>query len=333
MDGAEVMITSLDSVARSVLEHYELSPRSDVTLINVSENTTYKVVDPDSGRVAAMRVHRPGYHSGREIESELLWLDALSADGVVDPPTAIRRRDGGRLTTLPVGDGDSRHVVLFDWMDGAAPSTESGLEASFEVLGRLAAAMHLHGGAWARPSTFTRYTCDYDAALGARAMWGRWQDGLGMGADERRLLQRVDDQIRRELAAYGTDPARFGLAHNDLRLTNLLVDGDQVKVIDFDDCGFSWFLYDFATAVSFLEADPRASDWMQPWLAGYQTLRPLTSTDVGIIPTLVMFRRLLLVGWVGSHHSYAEEARELGAPFTTETCELAESYLSGTYLA
>ena len=39
-------------------------------------------------------------------------------------------------------------------------------------------------------------------------------------------------------------------------------------------------------------------------------------------------RRLLLVAWIGSHHTFATEAAELGAGFTTVTCELAERYLS-----
>ena len=31
----------------------------------------------------------------------------------------------------------------------------------------------------------------------------------------------------------------------------------QVKVIDFDDCGFGWYMYDAATPVSFYEHEPQ----------------------------------------------------------------------------
>jgi hypothetical protein len=40
-----------------------------------------------------------------------------------------------------------------------------------------------------------------------------------------------------------------------------------------------------------------------------------------------MLRRLLLVAWIGSHHTFAPEAAELGAGFTAGTCALAEEYL------
>ena len=46
------------------------------------------------------------------------------------------------------------------------------------------------------------------------------------------------------------------------------------------------------------------------------------------LETFVMLRRLLLVAWIGSHHTFATEAAELGAGFTAGTCTLAEQYLS-----
>ena len=55
-----------------------------------------------------------------------------------------------------------------------------------------------------------------------------------------------------------------------MRLANLLVDGDEVKVIDFDDCGFSWHLYDAATAVSFFEHEPHVPELMDAWVRGYR---------------------------------------------------------------
>jgi Ser/Thr protein kinase RdoA (MazF antagonist) len=332
MDTAAVMITSLDAVVDAALARYDFSPETTVSLVNVSENSTYRVDDPRTGRRAALRVHRPDYHSVAAIESELCWTDALRADGVVEPPQPITARDGSRVVTVDFVSGPARHVVLFDWLPGQAPGTEGDLVPSFHVLGALAAKMHSHGSSWRPPTSFDRYTCDYNAALGPSAMWGRWQDGLGLGPSEREILSRLDSEILARLTHYGTGRDRFGLAHNDLRLANLLVDGEHIHVIDFDDCGHAWYMYDFASAVSFIEEDPRVPEWMAAWLAGYVDHRPLSKSDLEILPTLVMFRRLLLVGWVGSHHEYAAEAAELGAGFTSVTCDLAEAYLGGGFL-
>ncbi len=332
MNNAAVMITSLHAVAGAALEQYDFSAEATVTLVNVSENTTYRVDDPLTGRSAALRIHRPNYHSEVAIESELCWLDALREDGVVEPPRPITARDGSRITTVGVEGGPARHVVMFEWLPGQSPSTEGDLVPSFQVLGTLAAKIHSHGSLWKPPAWFDRYTCDCIAAFGPKAMWGRWQEGLGLGPSEREILSQLDCEIHRRLAEYGMGRDRFGLAHNDLRLANLLIDGDHIHVIDFDDCGFGWYMYDFATAVSFIEEDPRVPEWVAAWLDGYTSHRPLSKSDLEILPTLIMFRRLLLVGWVGSHHEYAKEAAELGTGFTSATCDLAEAYLAGRYL-
>ena len=100
-------------------------------------------------------------------------------------------------------------------------------------------------------------------------------------------------------------------------------------MIDFDDCGFTWFMYDFATTVSFMEDHPRVPE-LQRRLAARATARSRRSTaaDEAELDTFVMLRRLLLVAWIGSHHAFATEAAELGAGFTAGTCALAERYLS-----
>lgn len=331
MIGTDSMGASIDRAAKRVLAEYDFSPDATVQLVNVSENWTYRVDDPATGRSAALRVHRPDYHSREEIESELMWIDALRGAEVVNAPAPVAARDGGRVRTVAVDDGPARHVTVFDWLPGSPPSADADLIPNFGILGGLAARMHLFGIGWERPAAFRRFTYD-DAAVLERALWGRWQDAPGIGSEERAILSRADAEIRRRLADYGRAPDRFGLCHNDLRLANLLVDGDRLSVIDFDDCGFSWYLNDFATAVSFMEDDPRVGEWMSAWLDGYVRHRALTQADRDSLPTLIMLRRMLLVGWVGFHYEHAAEARELGAAYTTATCRIAEDYLSGRYL-
>ncbi|MEI2806152.1 phosphotransferase enzyme family protein [Albidovulum sp.] len=331
MSGGNAIAASLDSAVKSVLAEYDFSSDVVFHLVNVSENWTYRVDDPARGCSAALRVHRPNYHSREEIESELTWIDALRGASVVNAPAPIAARDGGRVRTVAVEGGPARHVTLFDWLPGAAPSADADLIPSFGRLGDLASRMHLFGIGWRRPSSFCRFTYD-DAAVLEKVLWGRWQDAPGIGVAEEEVLSRACDEIRRQLAGYGRGTDRFGLCHNDLRLANLLIDGERLSVIDFDDCGFSWYLNDFATAVSFMEGDPRVGDWMAAWLGGYTRTRALTAEDRAILPTLIMLRRMLLVGWVGFHYEHAAEARALGADYATGACRIAEDYLSGRYL-
>src|ERR1039457_3671037 len=78
----------LDRVTRCAQQattRYGCHPAATVRLLNVSENATYLVDDPDQ-EPSVLRVHRLGYHTGLEIESELAWMDALRAEAGVRTP-------------------------------------------------------------------------------------------------------------------------------------------------------------------------------------------------------------------------------------------------------
>jgi len=329
---AEDVAVLLEPVARRALAEYGIGPDAGLTLLNVSENATYAVDDPATGERTVLRVHRHGYHDGPEIESELAWLEALREDAGVRTPKVLPTGDGRRVVAMPEnGSRDPRHVVHFEWLAGTEPTpSDEKLPQSFELLGAITARMHLHVQSWHRPPGFRRFAWDYDGAFGEQARWGRWQDGVAVGASEREVLGRLDATLRKRLARFGCGPYRYGLVHADMRLANLLVDGDRpgdVSVIDFDDSGWSWFLYDFGSAVSFFEHDPRVPELTDSWLNGYRTVRPLRAEDEAEIPTFVMMRRLLLVAWIGSH-SGTDLSRSMGAEYTAGSCDLAEAYLS-----
>jgi Ser/Thr protein kinase RdoA (MazF antagonist) len=320
---------AIDRLAERALDRYRLQADSTVRLINVSENWTYRIDELATGRTFALRVHRPGYHSAAEIESELHWIDALREDDVVATARAVAAPDGSRVAQLDTPELGERNAVLFEWLSGDMPEPEGeDLTSGMRTLGAVSARMHGHARQWRRPSSFRRFSWDYDTTLGASGHWGRWQDGLGIGAEELGVLGRLDRVIRRRLEAYGRSSRRFGLVHADIRLANLLVDGAQVRVIDFDDCGFSWFMYDFATTVSFFEDHPQVPELKHAWVDGYRSVAPLDAADEAELDTFVMLRRLLLVAWIGSHHEFATEAAALGAGFTEGSCTLAEQYLS-----
>jgi Ser/Thr protein kinase RdoA (MazF antagonist) len=326
---AEDAAARLEPIARRALPEYGLPDDATLTLLNVSENATYSVDDPTTGARTVLRVHRLGYHDSAEISSELAWLSALRDDAGIRTPHVLPATDGRLLVTVPEdGSSDPRHVVHFEWLPGVEPTpSDERLTAWFELLGAITARMHGHVLTWSRPAGFTRFAWDYAGAFGPQARWGRWQDGMAIGADEREVLGRLDQVLRARLQRFGAGPDRYGLVHADMRLANLLVDGAETYVIDFDDCGWGWFMYDFGAAVSFFEHDPRIPELTDAWVSGYRTVRPLSAEDEAEIPTFVLMRRLLLVAWIGSH-SGTELAQSMGAEYTAGSCDLADTYLS-----
>ncbi len=318
--------------ARMALRRYDCHPDASVELLNVSENATFLVSDPGAGP-SVLRVHRLGYHTEQEIASELAWMDALRAEAGVRTPRVLPAADGQRVVTVAQNGRAARQCVRFEFLPGTEPGREPAGDGPgqltgghFEELGEITARMHRHARGWSRPAWFSRFHWDYAAAFGDRARWGRWQDGVGVGPAERHVLARLDEALHARLKAFGQGPERYGLVHADTRLANLLVHQGSVSVIDFDDCGFSWYLYDLGTTVSFFEHSPEVPGLVDSWLTGYRRAGRLPAEDAAETWTFIMFRRLLLLAWIGTHQ-VVDIAAELGAGYTQGTCDLAESYL------
>jgi Ser/Thr protein kinase RdoA (MazF antagonist) len=323
----EVILRQYDPYARAALAPFGFSPQARLALLSLSENATYRVDDPEAGRTAVLRVHRTGYHPPGAVASELAWLQALRRDEGLLTPAVFAAADGREVVDVTIG-GVTRQTVLFEFMPGTEPPEED-LAEKFELLGEICGRMHRHSREWSRPASFVRFSWDFDSCVGQSGRWGRWQDGVGVGREELATLDRAAALMRDRLRRFGTGPERFGLIHADMRLANLLVNGRDIQVIDFDDCGFGWFLFDLGASVSFFEHDPRTPALCDAWQRGYRRILPLPAADAAEIPTFVLLRRLQLVAWVGSHR-FADSARDLGAEFTRGACELAERYLRTT---
>jgi Ser/Thr protein kinase RdoA (MazF antagonist) len=222
---------------------------------------------------------------------ELDWLTALDRDTGLAVPVPMANLDGDVITTVGIdGMVGPRPCILLRWVDGerAHPVLSA---ATARRIGAVMARLHVHA-AGLPPS-----------ALAARAPWGRARLGLdaaaiaavdhdGLAADELALVEGAVTRIDHELSAIGDRPAVWGPIHGDLHLDNLLVDGDRVGVIDFDDCGRGHYGYDLAVVLDAIrrriaDSDREYAALRSELLAGYTELRSLPAT---LDAELVTFR-------------------------------------------
>ena len=304
-----------DLIARAPTS-YGLAPDTPVSLLNRSENETWRAGD------LILRLHRPGYHTKPEIVSELAWLTALQGQPGLSTAVPVVGVQGA------VTEIDGRHIVGFVRIDGQELQPGDDLARWFAPLGEITARLHLHARGWTPPAGFIRKRWDVETILGPRPHWGHWRQATGLDAAGIAVIDRATCLLSQQLHAFGSGPEVFGLIHSDLRLANLMVGSDGLTVIDFDDCGFGWWIYDLAAALSFIETDPRLPDLIAHWCKGYARAAPLRAADRAMIPTMILLRRVLLTAWLASRAD-SDTAAALGGPaHTAGTVELAERFLA-----
>lgn len=322
----EELLGYLETLANQSLSLWDVPDGARARLINVSENATYLVEAP-GGYKSILRVHRENYHSHRAIECELAWLEALDAEKVVITPGYYVGNNGDPIQQARVeGLADPRYLVLFHFVEGEAPDESGDMTGGYEELGAIAARCHEHVLGWQKPYDFERLTWDVDAVFGEAPTWGNWRDAPEVDGTVKPTLEKVEATIRARLNAFGKAPDRFNLIHADMRLANLLVDGARTRLIDFDDCGWGWFLYDFAAAISFIEDDPRIPDLKAAWVNGYRSVREMSAEEEAEIDTFMMLRRMALLAWIGSHIE-APEPQELAPGFAATTARLGQAWM------
>jgi Ser/Thr protein kinase RdoA (MazF antagonist) len=280
-------------LAQAALERYDVTPSARLEFVRHGENVTFRVFDGD--RSFGLRLARPGYHTLGAIQSEVSWMEALRAAGV-RTPQAVPGGDG-EVVQLFRHDSSDRVVVAFEWVDGI-PLPEARATDPWEQLGAIMARIHKHGRQWVPPAWFERPAWDLEALVGDRPRWGD-PCPAGVWADaDRALLLEARAAVRTRLHELGSAPDRFGLVHSDLGFENVLVTADgETIVIDFDDCGASWYVYEIASVLYPLEDNPRVGDFRDALVAGYRREAELSDALLAELPTFLMSRRFATLGW------------------------------------
>ena len=293
----------LYAIAEQSLPHWDLKP-DQIELVSRSENTVFRLDMPDGTRYA-LRIHRPGYHTLPELESELLWTQALN-DAGIHVPVGVRTLDGPGYATIPTPDGQSsRAVGLVHWLDGVllssvieAEQDQAKIIDHFRQIGRVLAGMNNQASAWTPPETFTRHAFDVPGYVGEAPFWGRFWDIPPLTTAQRDILSGARENIRRVLTEYGKHRGAYSMIHADLHAHNILIDRSGVlQAFDFDDAGFGWHQYDLAVVLFGLEDRPDFGAITDALVDGYRSLRPLSDEALSLLPLFLLIRRLVLISW------------------------------------
>jgi len=318
-------------LAQTALAQWDLEVVA-IDPIKVRENAVFRITT--KGDHAVLRVHRQGYHSDAALRSEFMWMRALDSAGIPVPQVMLSRN--GRefeIAEVPGLEGP-RQVDVIRWIAGrqlgsvgTSLDIDEGVnEEQYRTIGALMARMHNHSSAWRIPEGFVRHRWDAGGLVGDQPLWGRFWELEALDESQRRLLMAARTAVAGELADFGSGPDRYVLIHADLVPENILVNGEDLRIIDFDDAGFGWYLFDIATSLYFLTGDAIYPAARAGLIEGYRSERPLPDEMLDHLDTFMAARATTYLGWVHTRQG-TETARDL-TPFLVErACAVAEEWL------
>jgi Ser/Thr protein kinase RdoA (MazF antagonist) len=298
----------------------------ELRLVAHGENTTFRVdaMAPGGRDRFLLRIHRPARH-GQRLDSaaavgpELDWLTALRADTGLSVPEPLRTTDGN-LTTVSASPDvpEPRVCSVLHWMDGRVHSAVPR-PVHLHRLGSVMARLHNHAGQWRLPPGFARIRWDWDQLHRPLLFWrvaaGRanretfFGDTMVYGGinaadvwdlipgDLRQRFDRVASDMQRVMTQLGDGADQAGLIHADLHLDSALFWRGDVRVIDFDDCGFGYWLYDIAVSLWELRCRGDYGQFRAALIDGYTQHRPLPPGGLAHLDDFIATREVAFGLW------------------------------------
>jgi Ser/Thr protein kinase RdoA (MazF antagonist) len=292
------------------LDSWDIVPVS-VELASHHENLVFRVVT-EGGDQYALRIHRPEYHTLAELQSEPLWTAALREFGV-HVPRACQTRDGSYYVPARI-KGVTRYASLVEWLEGdtlghllKTHPDEEFLARQMTQLGEIAAIMHNQASCWQVPSDFVRHNLDINGFFGDTPFWGRFWEVPALTSTQQQTLLNARERLGERLATLSQDSQNYGMIHADLHLGNLLVCGDGLSVIDFDDAGFGWYLYDIAAALFHLQPRQNFEVLRNAMIAGYRKNRPISDDALELLPMFMLIRGMASIGWAADRPEHNQQ--------------------------
>jgi homoserine kinase len=303
----------LDKIANNVVK--KINKEYEARFIHLSENATY-VVYSDDKPLYTIRISRSDYRTMSQLESEIAWLNIIKN---TDIPAIIPVDIMGRYVNYI----DGYFVTLFEYIDGEMPEYND-INVMYEC-GRLAALLHNS----VKPDYIDRPVWSIDNMTGENGLWGNWRLNSELTEADIILIDNIIEESKLKINDYKTN--KYGLIHIDLRMTNL-IKSDKFYAIDFDDCGFGYYIQDLAAALSFMETSDNIDELKSVWYKGYEEISFLTDEDKAMVDTFIFLRRIQLLAWITSHCE-SDYVKTVSKGFVKETMKFVKNYNTKTGIA
>ena len=280
-------------IAKKCFTYWNIPKDAILELINYTENATFKIEFGNEIRII-MRVHRCWYTNRESILSEIAWLNDLKRESL-QIPKPIKNIYGEYIIQVDTIYGN-RFVDCQQYENGK--HVDFSEHFNFEKLGEIIATIHNNSVLYKKPKFYSRINWDFDRTFSHINNFHNenYKENLYLSLKQKKYINKAEKKIKCKLDNYGKNVNNYGIIHSDCRFANILENDDGYVLLDFDDCGDGWFMYDLASVFGFNEDNNYLEVAKTRLLEGYQSIRPIQKCDIEMIDTFILMRQIGLIG-------------------------------------
>ncbi len=280
----------LDGILKIAASDFAFDP-STLAFISDSTNVVYQFYR--DGKRHILRLSQRPASKLVQIQAEMDWLAYLYDQGIcVSMP--VKSVSG----ELAVGrEWEGRHYIL------CAFPAASGMPWDRNDPKRWGAKVFLNWGK--AMGSLHRVTQKYEPVPGRKRPDFTGREAVSDSIDACAAVVKVCDGLIPQLLELPKAPDGYGLIHADLHPWNFFIDGDRIRIFDFDDSLYSYFVMDIAIALYhglwWGRANDAGEDFTEPliseFLRGYFSENRLGSFWIPQIVPFMRYRQICRLSW------------------------------------
>ena len=283
----EQQVETMLPLAKEIIDGFDLG-ECELESINHEFNSTFKVTAAN-GELFALRINVNSQRTLPNLKAEIFWVEQLAAVEDLRLPAPVKTKSGEYISKAwhPMLEREL-FAVLFTWLEGEELGDEP-TEEMMRATGRAMARMHI-------AARETQLPADAALPIVNDMFWGN-ADAIApsdqLTAEDKATLARAIERIEATTKAMyaRTKPQ---LIHADVHPWNVMWQGDDVAVFDFDDCVIGLPVQDIAVTLYYNDTAEQDA----AFLAGYQETTPLPDYSEEEMQILRLQRRIFLLSYI-----------------------------------
>lgn len=286
-------IRRMRQLAQCALNAYDMAD-TRIKFLRQAGNTLFRVNEATPGLISKadlyvpgqylLRIHEPGYQAPTAVELELEWLSSMCRDADLPVPEPVLTLDGRPYTQVAIpGVPEKRICSFLRWVKGHELKRDEIQPQHYKALGEVMARLHSHASCWQPPAGLSKRKYDWDGLFRKEG-----EDGLPSSEAWSLLppeyiepFELISEKMKQVMDKWGKGPEIYGLIHGDLGMgANVLFWNGDVRIIDFDDSGFGYYVYDLSIVLEDNQDHQIQPRFRDALLDGYSRIRPLSEDQI-----------------------------------------------------
>lgn len=313
-------------------------PEAKVAWLSYTHRPVFDVWENDNHFILHMFLH--DHYRWDQMYAVAIWLMFLSTEANLVISLPVKGHMSGITASNSIGVEPHWNAILYHFIEGQTRNGNEVTKNEIMEIGKFLAKMHsvsnkaLHQQSSNSEINHSSYTLGFARSQLTKLDWeGLFsRDGIYYPGDENMtvfsdeqisVMDAVAEKVKSAMDELGRNNDEFGLIHGDFLLKNILFHNKEVRALDFEYCGWGYYLYDLTPILWQLKPKSRYPQLEQALWDAYTSLRPLTERHRDLLETFIAGRQVASMRWIAANQQNPYVAGKVESILSQRTAELS----------